>query len=138
MNKNFLISWAVVFVVWMAASFAVHGFWLAEAYAGLTNLYRPDDEQMTLFHFLLLAHVVMAGAFVWIYQHGQEDKPWLQQGIRFGIAVALLVPVPTYMIYYSVQQIPGALTGNQIIGDSLTVIVLGALVAFLSRNQSGA
>ncbi|MGI9233720.1 MAG: hypothetical protein ACR2RD_08835 [Woeseiaceae bacterium] len=138
MNKNFLISWAVIFVVWMASSFAVHGGWLAGAYADLSNLYRPDEEQMGLFHFMLLAHVLMAGAFVWIYQRGQENKPWLQQGIRFGIAIAILAPIPTYMIYFTVLQLPGALAFNQIIGDSLTVIVLGALVAFLSRNRSKA
>ena len=136
MNKSFLVSWVVVFVVWMGLSFAVHGAWLGDSYAGMTNIFRSEEEQMALFHYMLLAHVLMAGAFVWIYQRGQEDKPWLQQGLRFGIAVALLAPIPTYMIYYTVQQIPGALAHNQIVGDSITVIVLGILVAFLSRGKA--
>ena len=135
MNKNFLFNWVVAFVVWMAASFAVHGVWLGETYATLTNIFRPDAEQMELFPLMLLAHLIMAGAFVWIYQRGQEDKPWLQQGIRFGIAIALLAPIPTYMIYYSVQQLPGALAHNQIIGDAATVVIVAVVVAFLSRNQ---
>ena len=29
------------------------------------------------------------GAFVWIYPRGTENKPWVQQGLRFGIAIAL-------------------------------------------------
>jgi len=136
MNKNFLIAWVVVFVVWMAASFIVHGLWLAETYSGMTNIFRPEEEQTKLFPFMLLAHVIMAGAFVWIYQRGQEDKPWLRQGIRFGIAIALLAPIPTYMIYYTVQQMPGALAHSQIIGDSLTVVVAGIVVAFLSRKKT--
>lgn len=102
MNRSFLVSWVVVFFVWMALSFAVHSAWLGDSYAAMTNIFRPEEEQMALCHFMLLAHVLMAGAFVWIYQRGQEDKPWLQQGIRFGIAVALLAPIPTYMIYYTV------------------------------------
>ncbi len=138
MNTNFLFCWAVVFVVWMAASFLVHGVWLAGTYAEMTNIFRPDDEQMGLFHYMLIAHVLMAGAFVWIYQRGQEEKPWLQQGIRFGIAIALLAPIPTYMIYYTVQQMPGALAHNQIVGDSVTVIVVGVVAAFLSRNRLAA
>lgn len=134
MNKKFLISWAVVFVVWMAASFLVHGLWLGETYAGMTNMMRPPEEQQGLFHFMLLAHILMAGGFVWIYQHGVEDKPWVQQGLRFGIAVAIFAPVPTYMIYYTVQQMPSALTVKQIIGDSLVVIVVALVAAFLNRK----
>lgn len=136
MNKNFLVSWVIVFVVWMVLSFAVHGVWLGETYAGMTSIMRPEEQQMGLFHFMLLAHVLMAGAFAWIYQRGCEDKPWLQQGVRFGVAIALLAPVPTYMIYYTVQQMPGALAVQQIVGDSVTVVALGVLVAFLSRSKA--
>ena len=50
---------------------------------------------------MLLAHVLLAGSFVWIYTRGREPgKPWMGQGVRFGIAVALLTVVPTYMIYF--------------------------------------
>ncbi len=134
--KNFLVSWVVVFVVWMVGSFLVHGVMLGETYAGMTNMMRPEEEQMGLFHFMLLAHILMAGAFVWIYQRGHVDKPWLPQGVRFGIAVALLAPVPTYMIYYTVQQMTGALAVQQIVGDSLVLLVVGILVAFLTRNKT--
>jgi hypothetical protein len=44
----------------------------------------------------------MAGAFVWIYSRGVADAPWVPQGLRFGLAVALLTVVPTYTIYYVV------------------------------------
>lgn len=49
-----------------------------------------------------MAHVIMAGAFVWIYSRGVADAPWVPQGLRFGLAVALLTVVPTYTIYYVV------------------------------------
>lgn len=136
MNKNFLISWVVVFVVWMAGSFLVHGVWLGETYASMTNMSRPEEEQMGLFHFMLLAHVLMAGAFVWIYQRGTEDKPWLQQGLRFGIAIALFAPIPTFMIYYTVQQTPGMLAVQQIVGDSVLVVIVALVAAFLNRDAA--
>ena len=50
----------------------------------------------------------MAGAFSWIYIRGHEARPWLPQGLRFGFAVALLTVIPTYIIYYVVQPMPGA------------------------------
>jgi len=136
MNKNFLVSWAVVFVVWMAGSFLVHGLWLSETYAAMTNMSRPEEEQMGLFHFMLIAHILMAGAFVWIYQRGKENKAWIQQGLRFGIAVAIFAPIPRYMIYYTVQQTPGTLAVQQIIGDSVLVVIVALVVAFLNRDTA--
>lgn len=136
MDKKFLISTVAVFVVWMVGSFLVHGLWLGPTYATMTNMMRPDADQQAMMHFMLIAHVLMAGAFVWIYQRGNEDKPWLQQGLRFGIAIALLAPIPTFMIYYTVQQTPAALAINQSIGDSVVVIVVALVAAFLNKKSA--
>ena len=38
---------------------------------------------------MLLAHVLMAGAFAWIYAFGREAKPWLAKGPT-GVAVRTL------------------------------------------------
>jgi len=133
MNKKFLISWIVVFVVWMIGSFLVHGLLLGDAYASLGDMVRPEADQQAYFPYMLAAHVIMAGAFVWIYQRGTEDKPWLAQGIRYGVAVALLAPIPVYLIYYAVQPWPGNVVAHQIIGDGLLVVVLGIVVAALNK-----
>lgn len=137
MNKKFVISWITVFVVWMAGSFAVHGAWLSNVYGTMPNIMRTEADTQALFHFMLLAHLLMAGAFVWIYQRGAENKPWFQQGLRFGVAIAILAPIPTYMIYYTVQQTPGDLAVKQIIGDSVVVIVAALVAAFLNREPAG-
>lgn len=99
---------------------------------------RPEEEQAGLTHFMLLAHLVMAGAFVWIYQRGVEDKPWIQQGLRFGIAAALLTTIPMFTIYYVVQQTPGMLAFKQSIGDTAVVIIVALVAAFLSRSDAAA
>ncbi len=138
MNKKFLISWVVIFVVWMAGGFVVHSVLLGADYAALTNIMRPEAEQQSYFHWMLLAHAIMAGAFVWIYHRGSEDKPWLQQGIRYGIAIALLAAAPIYMIYYAVQQLPGMLVVKQIIFDSALIVIIGIVVAFLNKPQAPA
>lgn len=134
MNKKFLISWVVVFVVWMVGSFLLHGGWLGETYKALTHLYRSEDDQMALFHYMLIGHILMAGGFVWIYQRGIESKPWIQQGLRFGLAVAIFAPIPTYMIFYVVLQMPASLFYQQVIGDSLLVVLVALVTAFLNRN----
>jgi hypothetical protein len=136
MDKKFLISTVAVFVVWMLGGFLVHGLWLTSTYETLTNMMRPVEEQESLFHFMLIAHVLMAGAFVWIYQRGNEDKPWVQQGLRFGIAVAILAPIPTFMMFYAVQQTPGMLAVQQSVGDSAVLVVVGLVAAFLNRKTA--
>ena len=85
---------------------------------------------------MLLAHVIMSGAFVWIYSRGVEAKPWLGQGIRFGIVIALLAVVPTYMIYYAVQPMPGMHVIKQTVFDGVLLLVLGAVVALLYRGEN--
>ena len=133
MNKKFLFSWVVVFVAWMAGSFVVHGLLLHDGYAALPNLFRTEEDANQYFHFMLIAHIIMAGAFVWIYQRGSENKPWLSQGVRYGIAIALLAPLPTYMIYYVVQPMPGAHAVQQALYDGVLVVILGVITAFLNK-----
>ena len=87
---------------------------------------------------MILAHLILSGAFVWIYSRGVEAKPWMTQGVRFGIAVALLTTVPTYMIYFVVQPMPGEVVIKQIIFDGILMVVLGMIVAWLYRNTATA
>lgn len=138
MNKKFAIAWLAVFVVWMVGSFVVHGVLLHDDYAKLPNLFRSESDFQQYFPLMILAHVVLAGAFVWIFARGVEAKPWLGQGIRFGLVIVLLTVVPTYAIYYVVHPLPGMLVVKQIIFEGVLLLVLGAVVAFLSRNQTGA
>src|SRR5882762_5128625 len=107
MNKKFVIAWIVLLIAWFVGSFVVHGVLLRSDYMQLTNLFRVEGEQQKYFPLMCLAHVILSGAFVWIYARGVEAKPWLAQGVRFGVAVALLTTVPTYMIYFVVQPMPG-------------------------------
>jgi len=135
-DKRFLISWLVLFVVWMAGSFLVHGVLLNADYMALRNLFRSPEDSQTFFPLMIIAHVFLAGALVWIYSRGVEAKPWLAQGVRFGLAVAFLTVIPTYMIYYVVQPMPGATVVKQLIFDGVLVVLLGVVVAFLYRSRA--
>ena len=135
MGKRFLIAWVSIFVLWMIGSFVVHGSFLHSDYMALPNLFRPEADAQRLFPLMILAHIILSGAFVWIYSRGVEAKPWLPQGIRYGVAIALLTIVPTYLIYYVVQPMPGATVVKQIVFDSLLAVALGAAVAFAYRDR---
>lgn len=134
MNKKFVIAWIVLFVVWFVGSFVVHGVLLRPDYMQLSSLFRLESDQQRYFPLMILAHVILSGAFVWIYARGVESKPWLSQGLRFGIAVALLTIVPSYLIYFVVQPMPAAVVIKQILFDGVLLLILGAIVARLYRD----
>jgi hypothetical protein len=135
MNRKFILGWIVVFVAWMIGSFVVHAVLLRDDYAALSSMFRADADAQHYFPWMLLAHVILAGAFVWIYARGVEAKPWLGQGLRFGLAIALLTIVPTYLIYYAVQPMPGPTVAKQILFDGVWILVLGAITAFIYRQR---
>lgn len=134
MNGKFAVSVVVMFVVAMALGFLVHGFLLHGDYARLPNLMRPEAEAQGLFGFMILANVFTAAGFVWIYVKGREaGKSWVAQGFKFGIAVAILMTIPTYLIYYTVMPFPSDLVAQQIVFDSFAVVLMGLVVAWLYR-----
>lgn len=136
MNKKFILAWVVVLAVWYVGSFIIHGQLLGADYDAIKGLYRPDEEAWGYLHLMVLSHVAMAGAFVWIYMRGTEDKPWVQQGLRYGVAVSLLTMIPWYTIYYVVQPLPGMFVIKQIVYSTILVLLLGLITAVLCREPS--
>jgi hypothetical protein len=136
MNKKFVIAWTVLFVAWFMGSFVVHGVLLRSDYMQLSHLFRPEGDQQQYFPLMILAHVILSGAFVWIYARGVEAKPWMAQGVRFGVAVALLTIVPSYLTYFVVQPMPGGVVIKQVIFDGVLLVILGTIVAWLYRGAA--
>jgi hypothetical protein len=134
MNKKFAIAWLVLLIAWFLGSFVVHGVLLRADYMQLMSLFRTEDDQQKYFPLMIVAHVMLSGAFVWIYSRGVEAKPWLPQGVRFGVAIALLTVVPTYLIYFVVQPMPGGVVVKQILGDGTLTVILGVVVAWMYRT----
>lgn len=134
MNKKFLIAWIVIFVLWMIGGFVVHGTLLSADYQAMGNM-RPEAEQQAMMGVMLLAHAILAGGFVWVYARGVENKPWLGQGLRFGLAIACIAVIPVYLIYYVVLPTPSAVAAKQIVFDTILTLILGGVVAWLYRGQ---
>lgn len=137
MDRKFFIGWPLLFILWMVGSFTVHGLMLGSDYAALQGtLFRTEADSQQHFPLMLLAHVLLAGSFLWIYARGHDaGKPWLGQGVRFGIAIVLLAIVPTYMIYFVVQPTPGMLAVKQTLFDGALMVVLGVAAAWWYRGK---
>ena len=134
-DKRFWLSFLAVFVVAMIIGFVNHGVLLAADYESLgTGVMRPLEEQEALFHFQIIAHILIAFGFVWLYREGRSaEKPWVGQGVRFGLAFALAATIPIFLIYHAVAQFPLELALKQSVFDTIGVVVLGLVVACMNR-----
>jgi glucose uptake protein GlcU len=111
--------------------------WLTSDYMRTPQLFRPEAEAGAHFPFMIAAFLLLGFSFSWIYRQGiSPERQWLSQGIRFGLAAALIAQVPMYLIYYVVQPMEGMTTAKQIIGDTVTMIVCGIVVAFINKSAT--
>ena len=136
MNSRFVMSAVVMAVMSLLLGFVVHGWLLAPEYKALGALFRPDDEQMSFFGFMIAAHVLIGVGFTWIYRMGREAKPFLGQGVRFGLAVAVLSVIPIYLIYYAVQPMPGNVVAKQIVLGTIVAVLMGIVCAWINQDKS--
>jgi hypothetical protein len=130
--KRLVLTIIVVFIVANFTGFFIHAIWLRQDYMPVANLYRPEGQEKMLF--IILAYLAFAIASVLLYAHGVEDKPWVGQGVRFGLLIWLVMAVPSFFIAYAVQPIPAILMAKQVITEGVDKIVLGLITALLYRR----
>jgi|SRR5689334_11683801 len=136
MNKTFVISVVALFVVSMLLGMVVHGMLLHSDYLHLTEqgLFRRESDQQAHFLYMLAAHLVLAVGVTWIYRQGRSARPWMGQGFRFGVALALATCIPTYLIYFAVQPMPSDIVAKQVFFDTIATIILGLVAAAVNRD----
>ena len=134
MNKQFLLSVVVAFIVSMVLGFVVHDLLLKNDYASVSRLMRSVDDTKRHFPAMLVAHAIMAIGVTAIYRRGREaGKGCLGQGIRFGIWLALAACVPGFLIYYTVQPLGLSLVVKQIVFGGIATVLLGIAVAAVNK-----
>lgn len=132
MDRKFIISAVVMFVLAWGLSFLVHGVLLGADYADTPGM-RPPAEAQQIIGYLILAQAIFGVAFAWVYLRGKEDKPWLAQGIRYGIAIAALTVIPTYLIYHVVTPVAFAVAIKQIVYDTIRLTLMSVVLAWINR-----
>ena len=131
--------WLAVVAVFFAASISgavIHGTLLFDDYRALPgDLVRSIPEANARMHFMFLGILSSSLAMVWIYAHIVTTKPWLGQGIRFGIAVWMLKTLPMFLIYYFNSPYPPDLVIKQISFEFIAVTILGVIAAAIYRSE---
>jgi hypothetical protein len=129
--KRLVLTIIVVFVLANLTGFFIHAIWLRADYMLVAQLYRPEGQEKMVF--IILAYLAFAIGSVIVYAKGVENRPWLGQGVRFGILMWLILTVPSLFIAYAVQPISAILMAKQVICEGVDKIFLGIVTALLYR-----
>jgi hypothetical protein len=140
MNLKKLIAAIVVsFILLLVSGFLIHGVWLANTYTQMRASgmnFRPETDMMHKMWVIWVSNLVYAFLFVFVYARGSENKPWVGQGIRFGIIATLFTVVPNTLNDYLVYNIPYTLAVKWMISGLVVLILMGVVVAGICRKPA--
>lgn len=135
--KKYLLAVVAVFVVYSGLAFVIHNVLLAADYAPLigTTL-RPFEEFARRMPFLYLSNLVFAAAFCLIYVQGYERaKPWLGQGLRFGLILGTLL-APVAVTEWVAYPVPNAVVLKWVVFGYAQLMVCGLTAAAFYQPKS--
>ena len=130
-TKRLLITIIALFVFIFAFEWVFHGIILKDCYAQTQNLWRPENEMMGYFHWLVLGQAVIAIAFAILFAQGFAAGG-VGAGIRLGIMVALL-RVGLDLITYAVQPLPAKLILFWAVGGLVETGLAGAIAGAIYK-----
>jgi hypothetical protein len=136
MGQRFWISSIVAAILFCLLGFVIHETLLHNDYAQVPGIYRTSEEALRRMPIMFVAYLLMGFASTWIYRQGiAASASWLLQGIRFGVALALVSAVPMYLIYYAVQPLPLSLVVKQSILQTIAIVLVGIVIALINRRS---
>ena len=138
--KKLFTNVLIVFVAFQILNAVHHGYILKGDYDQMRNtgIYRSQEDISHHYAYMLIGQMILSFAFVVMYRMGKETKPWLGQGLRFGILISMVSVIPNYLTYFSVEPLPVLLVSKQIILDTVMVLIVGILLAYLEHPMQDA
>ena len=138
-SKKFIAATAAAFVILFLAGFLIHGILLHKTYESMRTggfSFRSENEMQHKFWLIPLSDLLFAILFVWIYGRGMEKKPWVGQGIRYGIAMGIFTIVCPVLNDYTVYNLPHTLALHWILSGFVAMILMGLVVAGICKPSA--
>jgi len=132
-----LVAGTVFAYAWlMATGYLINGVWLMRDYMLTPDSWRPQAVMQHKFWIMWAAELLFTVMFVWVYSRGLEKKPWVGQGIRYGIVMSLLVMIPESLYEYVIYRVNHVLAVKWMASGTVQFIVMGLIVAFVYKAPS--
>jgi archaellum biogenesis protein FlaJ (TadC family) len=126
------------FVVQLAGLFLIHSILLKQDYLDTASVWRNYEAQTARVWAMLLAVLIYVVGAVLIYVRGAEAKPWIGQGLRFGILISLVTVAYGSLSGWVILPIPHMLVVKWIVCESVLSVVFGLVVAAICQPKPAA
>jgi hypothetical protein len=136
MKKKIVMASVLVFVLFLIMDYVLHGILLGGLYAETAHLWRAPEALDRLAWIILAVDVVIAFLMVWLFSKGWEaGKPWLGQGVRFGLVLGLIFSLPMGFSMYAMMPVPFSLGLGWFAGALVEFVVAGIAAAWVFRSK---
>src|SRR4026207_1113872 len=124
--KRFIFAFIAAFIFIVLWGWFYNGVLLKDIFAEAQSLFRPREEMMGLFPWIVIGQAGLALSFVMIYASGFAGGG-IAAGVRLGIMLEILA-VSARCTIYATQPFPAKLLVLVSIGGLLEMIIVGAIV----------
>jgi hypothetical protein len=132
--KRFILAFIAAYIFIFFWGWVLNGVVLKDVYAQTPNLWRPQSEMMSLFHWIIIGQALVVFAFVMIYASGFTGS-----GVAAGIKLGILLEIGAIGMrlgFYAVQPFPGKLVLYGSIGGLIEMVIVGAIVGAIYKPAS--
>jgi len=129
--KRFIFAFVAAYIFIFLWGWLLNGVVLKDIYAQTPNLWRPQSEMMSLFHWIIIGQALVVFSFVMIYASGFAGG-----GVIAGIQLGVLLEIAAIgmrMGFYAVQPFPGKLILYGSVSGIIEMIIVGAIVGAIYK-----
>jgi len=135
-TKSLIIAIVTGFVFIFASDFLLHGVLLDADYKATAQLWRPEPEMQSRFHWMLVAQLLCAAAFVVIWAKSNWGDGSIGSACIFGLWMGLFGGIMCIALYV-VTPMPAALAAKWFIAGVVQAVLLGAITAAIYKRGRG-
>jgi hypothetical protein len=132
--KKLALAVVITYLVLMASNYLIHSVWLMSDYNAISTSHRALAGIMHRFWAMAIGQFFFAVLFAYIYSQGVQRKPWLRQGLRYGILMALFTVIPFSLSQYDIYVVPYMLAIKWIVAGGIQMIALGIIAAAIYNS----
>lgn len=132
---KFLVRTVVIAVAMFILGFIGHQLLLGRDYVAIEPIMRSKADMLAHMPVALINSLIFSAAFVWVYSQLRPAGSVAIRGVRYGMAVWALATVPLYLTNYTIEPWPGVFVLKILLWEFCAAILLGFLVAILSKND---
>ena len=129
--KRFIFAFIAAFIFIFLWGWFYNGVLLKDVFAEAQSLFRPREEIMGLFHWIIIGQAGLALSFVLIYASSFVGGG-IAAGVRLGIMLEILA-VSARCAIYATQPFPARFLVLVSVGGFIEMIVTGVIVGAIYK-----